>query len=180
MSRIQGSLRSGSRQWSRCRLIQAAPASSSIAAKARRTASSLTILLMSSKLGQHAVAAQRRDMRIALVAGQHRQHRRPQHVARLGRVRARVVQRAIRDERLEQTRRLQKIDEERQLAERRESRRMVPFDPHRTGETVHNDGAAGAGPKRNRRLFTRRVNANSAKDPALMPLKMRDSHAKWE
>ena len=47
-----GSLKSGSRQWSRCRRIHAAPASSSIAAKARRTESSLTIFLMPRSSGR--------------------------------------------------------------------------------------------------------------------------------
>ena len=53
---------------------------------------------------QDPVAAQRRDMRIALVSSQHRQHRRAQNVAGLGRIRAlNVVQRTIGDERIEQT-----------------------------------------------------------------------------
>ena len=108
------------------------------------------------KLGQHAVAPQRRDMRVALVPGQHRQHRRPQHVALLGRVRTGVTQRAIRHQRLEQPRGLQKIDEERQLPERRKRRFMIKLDPNRTGETVDHDAhARGVG--FNRRLFTRRV-----------------------
>src|SRR5271166_4785780 len=47
------------------------------------------------KLGKNFVAAQRRDMRVALVPGKHRQHRRAQHIALLGRVRARVMQRAV-------------------------------------------------------------------------------------
>ena len=50
------------------------------------------------------------------------------------------------DERIEQTRSLRKVDEERQLTQRRESRRVIPFDPHQTGETV--DHKAGAPPPR--------------------------------
>jgi len=48
-------------------------------------------LLHPQKLGQHGVAAQRRDMRVALVAGQHRQHRRSKDVALLRRVRAHIA-----------------------------------------------------------------------------------------
>ncbi len=66
------------------------------------------------------------------------------------------MQRAIRHQRLEQPRGLQKIDEERQLPERRKRRFMVKLDPNRTAETVDHDAHA----RRvglNRRLFTRRV-----------------------
>ena len=114
------------------------------------------------KLGQDPVAAQRRDVRIALVSSQHRQHRRAQNVAGLGRIRALVVQRTIGDERIEQTRSLQKVDEERQLTQRRESRRVIPFDPHRTGETVDHQRLRPRrrDSKRNRRLFTCRVNGD--------------------
>ena len=74
----------------------------------------------------------------------------------LGRVRTGVTQRAIRHQRLEQPRGLQKIDEERQLPERRKRRFMIKLDPNRTGETVDHDAhARGVG--FNRRLFTRRV-----------------------
>jgi len=69
---------------------------------------------------------------------------------------ARVTQRAIRHQRLKQPRSLEKIDEERQLPERRKRRFMVKLDPNRTGETVdHHAHARGVG--FNRRLFTRRV-----------------------
>ena len=54
--------------------------------------------------------------------GQHRQHRRSQHIAFFRRVRARVTQRAIRHESVEQAGRFQKIDEERQLPKRRQRR----------------------------------------------------------
>ena len=70
------------------------------------------------KLGKNFVAAQRRDMRAALVPGKHRQHRRAQRIALLGRVRARVMQRAIRHKSIEQARRLQKVDEKRQRPKR--------------------------------------------------------------
>ena len=48
-------------------------------------------------------------------------------------------QRAIRHERLEQPRGFQKIDEERQLPERRKRGFMVKLNPNRTGETVDHD-----------------------------------------
>src|SRR5271165_5808940 len=49
------------------------------------------------------------------------------------------MQRAVRNGRFEQPRRLQKVNEERQLSKRRQSRLSVPFHPNRTGETVDAD-----------------------------------------
>ena len=46
------------------------------------------------------------------------------------------MQRAIRNESIEQAAPFQKIDEERQLPERRQRRLSMPFDMHRPGETV--------------------------------------------
>ena len=48
-------------------------------------------------------AAQRRHVRIAPMPGQHRQHHRAEYVALARRVRARVTQRAIRHEAVEQS-----------------------------------------------------------------------------
>ena len=112
-------------------------------------------LLHPQKLRQHGVAAQRRDMRIALVAGQHRQHRRSKNVARLGRIRAHITQRTVGHQRVEQSARLEEVDEERQLPQRRHRRLMVPFNPDRAKETVEID--ASRRPRDNHRLFTRQV-----------------------
>jgi len=90
------------------------------------------------------------------VPRQHRQHRRSQHIAFFRRVRARVTQRAIRHESVEQASRFQKIDEERQLPKRRQRRLGIPFDKHRAGETVE-DHALRRAFAFNRRLLTRRV-----------------------
>ena len=60
--------------------------------------------LHAEQFGQHAVAAQRGDMRVALMARQHCQHDRAQHVANLRRIRASVEQRAVRDPGLEAAR----------------------------------------------------------------------------
>ena len=94
-------------------------------------------------------------MRVPLGPGQHRQHRRAQDVPLLRRVGARVPQRAIRDEGVEQPRRLQIVDEEGKLTERCHRRLVVPFDPHRAAETVDLD--PGGVLLDNQRLFTRRV-----------------------
>src|SRR5271165_4426003 len=48
-------------------------------------------LLHPQELRQHSVAAQRRDMRVALAAGEHGEHRRSQNVALVGRVRTPVA-----------------------------------------------------------------------------------------
>ena len=113
-------------------------------------------LFHSQKLRQHGVAAQRRDMRVAPVAGEHREHRRAQNVAPLRRVRAHVAQRAIGHERLKQPARLEEVDEERQLTKRRHRRFTVPFNANRTKETVEID-ALPTPPADNYGLFTRQV-----------------------
>ena len=86
-------------------------------------------LLHPQEFRQHRVAAQRRDMRVALVAGEHGQHRRAENVPLPGRVRAQIAQRTVGDQGVEQPARLEKVDEERKLAKRRHRRFMVPFDP---------------------------------------------------
>jgi hypothetical protein len=127
-----------------------------MALKARLIASSLTIFFIPKKFGQHRVAAQRRNMRVAPVAGQHREHRRAENVALLRRVRAHIAQRTVGDEGVEQPGRLEEVDEERQLAKRRHRRFVVPFDPDRTKEAVEIDASRPL-PRNNHRLFTRQV-----------------------
>ena len=73
------------------------------------------------------VAAQRRHVRVTPMPGQHRQHHRAEYIALGGRVRAHVMQRAIRHEAVEQSALLEVLDEERQLPERRHRRPAVPF-----------------------------------------------------
>jgi hypothetical protein len=87
-------------------------------------------LLHAQQLGQHAIAAQRRDMGITFVAGQNREHRCAKHVALLRRVRARIGERAIGHSRVEQVRHLEVFDEERELPIGRQRRRWVPFNPY--------------------------------------------------
>jgi hypothetical protein len=66
------------------------------------------------------------------------------------------MQRAIRHESIEQAGRFQKIDEERQLPKRRQRRPGIPFDMHRTGETVEAHALRRTFVF-NRRLLTRRA-----------------------
>src|SRR5208282_2960843 len=101
-------------------------------------------------------------MSITLVPRQNRQHSRSQHIAFFWRVRARVMQRAIRNESIEQAAPFQKIDEERQLPERRQRRLGIPFDMHRPGETVEAHALQRAFVF-NRRLLTRKVNGGTRK-----------------
>src|SRR5208283_1696781 len=101
-------------------------------------------------------------MSITLVPRQNRQHSRSQHIAFFWRVRARVMQRAIRNESIEQAAPFQKIDEERQLPERRQRRLGIPFDMHRPGETVEAHALRRAFVF-NRRLLTRKVNGGMRK-----------------
>ena len=93
---------------------------------------------------------------------QNRQHSRSQHIAFFWRVRARVMKRAIRNESIEQAAPFQKIDEERQLPERRQRRLGIPFDMHRPGETVEAHALQRAFVF-NRRLLTRKVNGGTRK-----------------
>ena len=99
-------------------------------------------------------------MRIALMPGQNRQQQSAQDVALGRRVRAGQRQRTVRHPGIEQAAQLEKLDEERQLPERRRRRRRVPFDVHPPAE--------GIGVQTNcfrqkfyRRLLTRRVSRKS-------------------
>jgi hypothetical protein len=98
--------------------------------------------VMPSNSGATASPRQRRDMRVALGAGQHRQHRRAQDIPLLGGVGAAIPQRTVRHERVEQPSGLQKIDEKRKLPEQRHRRFVVPLDPHRSMEAVDVDPGA--------------------------------------
>ena len=60
--------------------------------------------LHAQQLWQHSVETQRRDMGVALVSGEHGQHRRAENVALVGRVRAHVAQRTVRYESIKQIR----------------------------------------------------------------------------
>ena len=108
------------------------------------------------QLRKNSVAAQRGDMGVALVTGEHGEHRRPHNVALLRRVGTAVAQRTVGDQGVEQSARLEEINEERQLPKRRQRRLVVPFDPDRTKETVKID-AAGPFVRHNQRLLTQRV-----------------------
>jgi hypothetical protein len=112
-------------------------------------------LLHPQELRQHAVAAQRGDVRVTPVAGEHGQHRRAQNVPVARRIRAHVAQRTVRDERVEQPARLQEVDEERQLPQRRHRRLVVPLDPDRTEIAVEIDPFLPI--RHNQRLLTRPV-----------------------
>ncbi len=72
-------------------------------------------LLHAQKFGKHAVIPKRRDMGIALVSCQNREHRCPKHIALLRCVRAAIDQRTIGREPIEQARNLEIFDEEGQL-----------------------------------------------------------------
>ena len=78
-----------------------------------------------------AVMANRRDMRIAVVASEDREQHRRQHGALLRRVIAVVGEWAIGHPRLEDAAHLEKLDEEGQLAEWRDGRSWIPLDVDR-------------------------------------------------
>ena len=99
-------------------------------------------------------------MRVALVAGEHGEHRRSQNVALLGRVRTPVAQRTIGDQDVKKSARLEEMDEERQLPKRRQRRLVIPFHTDRTKETVKIDAARRL-PGDNQGLFTRPVSPKS-------------------
>ena len=65
------------------------------------------------QLRKDSVAAQRGDMGVALVTGEHGEHRRPHNVGLLGCVGTAVAQRQLGDQGVEQSARLEEIDEER-------------------------------------------------------------------
>src|SRR5215831_12328091 len=100
------------------------------------------------------ITSQRRDVRIASVASQHRQKHRAKNVAFTWCVRAREVHRAACNPAVEHAALLQILNEKRQLAEWRHGRRTIPLDVNSPREGVGHD-------RRNRpllyyRLLTRR------------------------
>src|SRR5271165_6250133 len=117
-------------------------------------------LLHPQELRQHSLAAQRRDMRVAPVAGEHGENRRSQNVASVGRVRTPVAQRTVGDQGVKKSARLEEMDEERQLPKRRQRRLVIPFHSDRTKETVKIHAARRL-PGDNQGLFTRRVSRKS-------------------
>lgn len=114
------------------------------------------------QLGQHGITAKSRDVRIALVASEHRQEPGADHVDGLRRVRARVGERAVGAKCVEPAGHLQELDEVRGLCERCHGARRIPRDLHRPRERVERDG-----PRRSHRLdrsvLTRWVNDGSRK-----------------
>ena len=83
-------------------------------------------LLHAQQLGEHAIAAKRRDVGIAFMPRQNREHCRAEHIALLRRVGARISERAIGHERVEQARHLEILDEEWQLPVGRQRRCGIP------------------------------------------------------
>ena len=124
----------------------ARPASASILSSPRRTASSLTTLVMPNSGGSTVSPLQRRDVRIAPVSGQDRQNRRAQHIALRRRIRARVDQRAVRHQGIEPAAQLQVFSKEGQVSERRYRGIRVPFHLHRTGIGIDHHRAKGGIP----------------------------------
>ena len=92
-------------------------------------------------------------MGVALVASEHGEHRRAENVALLRGVGTAVSQRTVDDEGVEQPGCFEEMDEERELAERRHRRLMVPFDTDRPKEAVDVD-ASGRLARDNQGLFT--------------------------
>jgi hypothetical protein len=89
------------------------------------------------RLGSHGIAAQRRDVRVAPVAGQQPEHQRAQHVALVRGVAAAVLQRAARHPALEDTGGGQELREEHQLAVRSGRSTLVPAHVHAPAQRVH-------------------------------------------
>ena len=82
------------------------------------------------------IAAQRRDVGIAPVPGQHRQQQGAEHVAFARRVRAGEQQRAIRHPAVEQAALLQVLNEKRQLSKWRDRRRGVPLNVDTAAKSI--------------------------------------------
>src|SRR3981081_1197846 len=101
-------------------------------------------------------------MRIAPVAGQHRQQHCPQNVPLARCVRATEIQRATRNPAVKQSTLLHVLNEEWKLPKRRYPRRVVPFDMDAPRKGVRNR-RLGRHPL-NCRLLTRRENR---KDPSI-------------
>jgi hypothetical protein len=84
----------------------------------------------------HRIAAQRGDMRVAAMPGQHRQQHGAEQVALLRRIRTGERKRTVRHPGVEQPGLFEVVDEEGQLPERRDWRRRVPPNMHPTGKGV--------------------------------------------
>ncbi len=94
----------------------------------------------------HRVAAQRRDVGVAPLAGQDGQHRRADHIAFLRRVRTGVGQRTVGYQRVEAPAQLQVFGKERQVAERRDRRIAIPVHMERAGIRIDNHSRVGNRP----------------------------------
>jgi hypothetical protein len=100
-------------------------------------------------------AAQRGDVRVAPMARQHGEQHGAEQVAFGGGIRAGERQRTVRHPGVEQSGLLEIVDEERQLPERRDRGRRIPFDVNPAGK-----GVRDRRPSLNHRLFTRRLSKN--------------------
>ena len=98
------------------------------------------------------IAPERGDVGVAPMTGQHRQQHGAEQVTLARCVWAAQPERAVRHPGLEQAGLLEIVDEEGELAERRDRRRGVPFDMDPAGK-----GVRGRGPCINCWLFTRGV-----------------------
>jgi len=87
----------------------------------------------------HRVATQRRHVRVTPMPGQHRQQHRAEDIALSRRIRARVEQRTVRHQAVEQPALLEVFNEERELPKRRHRRTAVPFHMDTPGKSIGYD-----------------------------------------
>jgi len=123
---------------------------------------------MPQRLRGHGIAAHGRDVRVAPVTGQDRQHQRAQHVALGRRVAASVHQRASFHPLIEHAAGAQEFGEEHQLTVRRGLRRLVPAHVHAPPARAHHHRVHGL---RHLRAhldlgFTHRVSVPHVSQPA--------------
>jgi len=109
-----------------------------------------------------AIPAHRRDVSVAPVASQDRQHHRSQHVALHRRIRAGIVQGTGCHPAVEQAALLQKFNEKGQLAQRRYRRCRLPFHMDPSGKGIQNN-------RRSRRLAFRLLTQRVSQRHQLIP-----------
>ena len=90
---------------------------------------------------KNTVRPQRRNVSIAFMASENGQEDCAEHIGNRGRVWTFENERAMAHPGLERAGNFQEIDEKGHLAERRQRRRRVPFDPHGASERVECDRA---------------------------------------